>query len=253
MRWPVIERVTAISAPDAQIEGWVIKPRHVRAPYKTILYIHGGPHAGFGLSFQADSQELVGAGYAVAYGNSRGSTGYGSAFSSSIIGCWGEPEEADFNAFLNRLVRLGIAHKDKLGVTGVSGGGYLSGWLIGHTHRFKAAVPEQGVYSMFSMWGVSDAGKTLITLEMGASPMNDRNDTRHSHRLPTHTNAEHQRYSSRVRTTSVAPWSMAEQIYQTIHETGCSVELLRLQGYTHGLEIAGPPPLRRFRMNTIEA
>jgi dipeptidyl aminopeptidase/acylaminoacyl peptidase len=106
----------------------------------------------------------------VAFANPRGSTGYGDAFSKSIIGCWGKPEHKDFDAVLDELVARGIADPDSLGVTGVSGGGHLSGWLIGQTNRFKAAVPEQGVYNMFSMYGVSDAGVALIALEMDGPP-----------------------------------------------------------------------------------
>lgn len=253
VRWPDIEGCIVASAPGVTVEGWVLKPPHLSPPYKTILYIHGGPHVGFGLSFQADFQELVGAGYAVAYCNPRGSTGYGSGFSSAIVECWGQPEQEDFEAFLDELVRRGIAHPDLLGVTGVSGGGHLSGWLIGHTHRFKAAVPEQGVYNMFSMWGVSDAGSVLISLEMGGKPYEQPerywalSPVAHAHKCRTPTLLIQGENDLRC------PMEQAEQMYQTIHEAGCPVELLRLHGCTHGLELAGPPALRRFRMDAMKA
>jgi len=251
IRWPDIERITVRSAPGVTIEGWVLKPKHMRAPYKTILYIHGGPHAGFGLSFQADFQELVGAGYAVVFCNPRGSTGYSSDFASSILECWGKPETQDFSAILNKLIRDGIAHKDKLGVTGVSGGGHLSGWLIGHTHRFKAAVPEQGVYNMFSMWGVSDAGTMLINLEMGGDPYEqperywELSPVAHAHKCRTPTLLIQGENDIRC------PMEQAEQMYQTIRATDCPVELLRLNSCSHGLELVGPPPLRRYRMDAM--
>ncbi|MDP6810356.1 MAG: S9 family peptidase [Pseudomonadales bacterium] len=251
IRLPEIERLVVRSAPGVEVEGWVLKPKHVRAPYKTVLYIHGGPHAAFGLSFQVDFQELVGAGYAVVYCNPRGSTGYGSDFSSAIIGCWGEPETEDFNAILNNLTRRGIANKDRLGVTGVSGGGHLSGWLMGHTNRFKAAIPEQGVYNMFSMWGVSDAGKMLIELEMDGAP----------HEVPERYWAlSPLAYAHKCRTPTLliqgendirCPMEQAEAMYQAIYTSGSPVELLRLNNCSHGVEIAGPPPLRRFRMDAI--
>src|SRR5262249_53596864 len=135
IRLPRLERLVVRSARGVDIEGWVLKPTHVRAPYRTLLYIHGGPHSAFGNSFNCDFHELAGAGYAVAFANPRGSTGYGDAFSRAIIGCWGEPETRDFEKFLDALVDRGIAHPDRLGVMGVSGGGHLSGWLIGHTNR----------------------------------------------------------------------------------------------------------------------
>ena len=249
--WPGVEHVKVMSAPDTEIEGWVLTPPHLEPPYKTILYIHGGPHAAFGLSFNIDFQEIVGAGYALAYCNPRGSVGYGGEFSKSIVERWGEPESEDFHAFLDRLIELGIADGDKLGVTGVSGGGHLSGWLIGHTDRFKAAVPEQGVYNMFSMWGVSDAGKALINLEMGGDPHEcpERywalSPVAHAHKCKTPTLLIQGENDIRC------PMEQAEQMFSIIHHAGCEVEFLRLANCSHGLEIFGPPALRIARMDAM--
>jgi len=250
--WPELERVVVQSGEGAQIEGWVLKPREGKPPYKTILYIHGGPHAAFGYSYNEDFQELVGAGYALAFANPRGSVGYGDAFSTAIIGRWGHPEFEDFNALLDELVRRGISDPDKLGVTGVSGGGHLSAWLIGQTNRFKAAVPEQGVYNMFSFYGVSDAGIALITLEMGGPPHEqvqrywDLSPIAHAHKCKTPTLLIQGENDIRC------PMEQAEQLYTVLRHNGCKAELLRLRNCNHGLEISGPPPLRRFRMDAMK-
>ena len=76
----------------------------------------------------------------------------GDDFSQAIFRCWGDPEFRDFEAFLDVLVARDEADPDRLGVTGVSGGGQLRAELITHCYRFKAAVPEQGVHNMFSMY-----------------------------------------------------------------------------------------------------
>ncbi len=253
VRWPVAEHIEVKSSPNVTIEGWVLKPRHVRAPYKTLLCIHGGPHAGFGNSFNCDYHELAGAGYAIVTCNPRGSTGYGDEFSTSILGSWGHPETRDFNAVLDHLIKDGIAHKDRLGVTGVSGGGHLSGWLIGQTNRFKAAVPEQGVYNMLSMWGTSDAGKALIELEMGGPP-HKISDTywslsplAHAHKCRTPTLLIQGEQDIRC------PMEQAEQMYAALEHHGCTVELLRLDECSHGAQVGGKPELRRFRMDAIKA
>ena len=141
---PGTEHILVKNASGVEIEGWVLTPADSSPPFKTILNIHGGPHGTFPRAYYEDFQELVGAGYAVAFCNPRGSNGYGNAFSSAIVGCWGEPELEDFDAFLNEIIARGIADENRLAVTGVSGGGHLSAWLIGHTDRFKAAAPEQG-------------------------------------------------------------------------------------------------------------
>ena len=46
--------------------------------------------------------------------------------------------------------------EERMGVTGGSYGGYMSVWIIGHTDRFKAAVPQRCVSNLVSMWGSSD-------------------------------------------------------------------------------------------------
>jgi len=250
--WPEVERLVVKSSGGAEIEGWVLKPPHAKAPYKTLLYIHGGPHAAFGYSYCEDFQELVGAGYAVAFANPRGSVGYGDAFSTAIIGRWGKLEFDDFNALLDELVARKIADPDRLGVTGLSGGGHLSAWLIGHTNRFKAAVPEQGVYNMFSFYAISDAGVALATLEMGGHPHEqsqvywELSPVAHAHKCKTPTLLIQGENDIRC------PMEQAEQLYTILKYNGCKTEFLRLKDCNHGAELIGPPPLRRTRMDAMK-
>jgi dipeptidyl aminopeptidase/acylaminoacyl peptidase len=249
--WPDVRRLTVESAPGVIVEGWVMAPAGEIGPLKTLLFIHGGPHAGWGATFNEDFLEMAGAGYAVAFANPRGSTGYGDAFSTAIRERWGHPELEDFTAFLDALVAREIADPDRLGVTGVSGGGHLSGWLIGHTDRFKAAVPEQGLYNMLSMYGVSDAGVDLITHELGGAPHEQPerywalSPLAHAHKCLTPTLLIQGENDVRC------PMEQAEQFYTVLKKAGCEVELLRLRGCNHGAHIAGPPPLRRARMEAM--
>jgi dipeptidyl aminopeptidase/acylaminoacyl peptidase len=249
--WPRVERILAKTSDGAEVEGWVLVPATGQAPFKTILFIHGGPHAAWGASFNEDFLEMAGAGYAVAFANPRGSTGYGDAFSTAIVGQWGEPELEDFAAFVDALTARGIADPQRLGVSGVSGGGHLSAWLIGHTDRFKAAVPEQGVYNHISMYGVSDAGVELMTHELGGAPHEQPerywtlSPVAHAHKCKTPTLLIQGEADVRC------PMEQAEQLYTVLRRNGCTVELLRLRGCNHGLHIAGPPPLRRARMAAL--
>lgn len=249
--WPTVEHLIVKVKKGVEIEGWVMKPRSVRGPSKTILNIHGGPHAGYGYTFWEDMHQLVGAGYAVAFMNPRGSTGYGLKFQQSIFGVWGYPELEDFNAFLDELVKRKIAHPDKLGVTGISGGGHLSSWLIGHTDRFKAAVPEQGVYNMVSMWGVSDAGQVLIDMELQSRLHKD--PMKYWKHSPI-------AYANKCKTPTLllqgqddvrCPISQAEEYFSALKHYGCEVELIRMKKCNHGMQVGGRPSLRRFRMNSI--
>lgn len=250
--WPELETLSVASGGGTTVEGWILKPTTVKAPYPAILYIHGGPHAAFGHGYCEDFMELVGAGYAVIFANPRGSTNYGDAFSTAIIGCWGNPEFEDFNALLDDLVARGVIDNDRLGVTGLSGGGHLTGWLMTHTDRFKAAVPEQGVYNMFSMYGVSDAGIALISKEMGGAPHEqperywELSPLAHAHKCRTPALLIQGENDIRC------PMEQAEQLFTVLKHNGCEAELLRLRDCRHGTEIADVPSLRRLRMDAMK-
>ena len=248
LRPPRVEHIRARTAPGIEIEGWMLLPQASRGPQKTLLFIHGGPHFGFGYAFNEDFHEMLAAGYAVACANPRGSSGYGDRFSTAIVGRWGELELQDLNAFLDELIERGLADADRLGVTGQSGGGHLTAWLIGHTDRFKAAVPEQGVYNLVSMYGVSDAGIHLVTLEMDGPPHArwqrywELSPIAHAHRCKTPTLLIQGESDLRC------PMEQAEQLYAVLRQNGCEVELLRLKDCCHGQELYGSPALRRLRL-----
>jgi dipeptidyl aminopeptidase/acylaminoacyl peptidase len=249
---PNVEHFNAQTRDGANVESWVLIPQHVPGPHKTLLYIHGGPHAAFGWGYPEDMHELVGAGYAVVCANSRGSCGYGDDFMSAITGRWGELELIDFDAVLDVLVERGITDPKRIGVMGVSGGGHLSAWLITHSERFAAAVPEQGVYSMFSMFGVADCGPELIAREMGGLP----------HECPeVYWRLSPVAHARNCRTPTLliqgeddvrCPMQQAEEFYTALKLAGCKVEFLRLKGCAHGIQMVGPPHLRRYRMDAIK-
>ena len=126
-------------------------------PAPTLVYIHGGPHAMYGAeNLFFEYQVLAAAGYCVIYPNPRGSKGYGEAWTKALKGNWAVPAMQDVMAGIDHAIRLKWADPDKLGIIGGSYGGYLTGWIIGQTNRFKAAIPERGVYDLVSMAGTTD-------------------------------------------------------------------------------------------------
>lgn len=58
---------------------------------------------------------------------------------------------------------------ERLGVTGVSYGGYMSNWIITHTNRFKAAVSVSSISNLISVWG-TDANTLWFESDMGFMP-----------------------------------------------------------------------------------
>jgi dipeptidyl aminopeptidase/acylaminoacyl peptidase len=242
---PVSVEHLAFTGADGQaVEGWLMRPPTGAAPYPTVLYIHGGPHSGFGHLFSFDFHMLAGAGYAVLFVNQRGSTGYGEAFASQIIGDWGNHDYRDLMAGVDEAVARGLADPERLGVCGLSGGGNLSCWIVGQTGRFKAAVPENPVTNWVSFYGVSDIGTWFAPAELGGHP----------HEVPeVYARCAPITYAHRCTTPTLliqgeadyrCPAEQSEQFYAVLKVAGCPVEMLRLPAAPHAASIDGPPAIR---------
>jgi dipeptidyl aminopeptidase/acylaminoacyl peptidase len=188
---------------------------------------------------------LVGAGYAVLMVNHRASTGYGDAFSTAIKGDWGNLDYHDLMAGVDYAIAQGWSDADRLGVCGLSGGGNLSCWIVGQTHRFKAAVPENPVTNWVSFYGVSDIGVWFAREELGGDP----------HEIPEiYARCSPITYAHRCTTPTLmvigendwrCPPEQGEQFYATLKANGCPVEMLRLPLSSHAATIVGALDVRR--------
>lgn len=134
------------------IEGELLKPLnydgHSRVP--TVILVHGGPTGAWSDSIDSWGQLLVTHGFAVAYFNIRGSTGYGEKFVEMNRADWGGADFKDVMAGVDYLISQGIADPNKLGIGGWSYGGYMSEWAITQTNRFKAAVSGAGMVDLIA-------------------------------------------------------------------------------------------------------
>lgn len=248
---PDVVEVAGTGADGARVEAWFLKPAAGTAPYPTVLYIHGGPHGAFGHTFHADMQLLAGAGYGVLLANQRGSTGYGDAFATKIIGDWGNHDYHDLMGAVDAAIEAGLADADRLGVCGLSGGGNLTTWIVGQTDRFKAAVPENPVTSFISMFGVQDVGLWFAPKEIGGPPHElletyvRMSPLTNAHRCTTPTLMVQGEFDMRC------PPEQSEQFYATLKLAGCPVEMLRLPNSPHAGAIYGPPPIRRAQNEAL--
>jgi dipeptidyl aminopeptidase/acylaminoacyl peptidase len=101
---------------------------------------------------------LTSAGYRVAMPNIRGSATFGFDWAHALSGRWGEADAADAMAVADHLVRLGLTDERRIGIYGLSYGGFLVQWLVGVTDRFAAGVAENGVANQVSAWANSYFG-----------------------------------------------------------------------------------------------
>jgi dipeptidyl aminopeptidase/acylaminoacyl peptidase len=239
------------SIDGAPVEGWFLRQAGSEGALPTVLGIHGGPHAGWGAQFNFDHLMFAGAGYGVLLVNQRASTGYGDAFATAIQGDWGNLDYADLMAGVDHAIEEGLADPDRLGVFGISGGGNLTGWVIGHTERFKAACPENPVFNWFSMYGTSDIGADFGVRELGGTPYEIEDVYRRCSPIT---------YADRVTTPTLflqhesdfrCPAEQTEQFFTVLRVNGVPAEMLRFPNTPHGGSILGPISHRRAQNEAL--
>jgi dipeptidyl aminopeptidase/acylaminoacyl peptidase len=141
-----------------KIETWVQKPPDFdpNKKYPLILNIHGGPHTAYGYTFDHEIQWMAAKGYVVIYPNPRGSTSYGQDFGNIIQYHYPGDDFKDLMAGVDQLVKRGYIDEKHMGVTGGSGGGLLTDWVVGHTTRFAAAVAQRDIADWSAFWYSAD-------------------------------------------------------------------------------------------------
>ena len=153
-----VEEVWYTSSGSTKVQGWIVKPPSFDASkkYPLILEIHGGPFSMYNVAFNWMFENFAANNYVVLYTNPRGSTGYGSAFSNGIDHNYPGPDYDDLMAGVDTVVGKGYIDTSRMYVSGCSGGGVLSSWVIGHTDRFAAAAVRCPVIDWISMAGHTD-------------------------------------------------------------------------------------------------
>jgi len=154
-----VEEITwRSSVGDHDIQGWIVTPPDFDAAkkYPLLLEIHGGPFAAYGPHFTAEIQLYAAAGYVVLYANPRGSTSYGDEFANEIHHNYPGQDYDDLMSGVDAVIARGYIDDDQLFVTGGSGGGVLTAWIVGKTGRFAAAVSAKPVINWTSMTLYSD-------------------------------------------------------------------------------------------------
>jgi dipeptidyl aminopeptidase/acylaminoacyl peptidase len=152
------EEIWYTSFDGKKIEAWIQKPPDFdpAKKYALILNIHGGPHTAYGYVFDHEFQWMAAKGYVVLYPNPRGSTSYGQQFGNIIQYHYPGDDFKDLMIGVDEVLKRGYVDPKKLGVTGGSGGGLLTNWVIGHTDRFAAAVSQRDIASWADWWYSAD-------------------------------------------------------------------------------------------------
>jgi acylaminoacyl-peptidase len=231
------------STDQRRLQGWIIKPPGFDAAkkYPLLLEIHGGPFASYAPSFAAELQLYAAAGYVVLYMNPRGSTGYGEEFANLIHHDYPDKDYDDLMSGVDAVIGRGYIDSDRLFVTGGSGGGVLTAWIVGHTDRFRAAVVVKPVINWTSFVLTGDMNNYFYRYWFGAFPWQDQ---------PAYWRRSPLAYVGNVRTPTMlmtgevdyrTPSSEAEQFYQALKLRKIDTALVRVPNASH--DISARPSL----------
>ena len=150
----VVEEFKVPSSHDGlEIEAWVALPPDFEADgsFPMVLEIHGGPYAMYGPFFASEIQRYAAEGYVTVYVNPRGSSGYGEDFALEIDQAYPGYDYDDLMSVVDDLIARDYVDPDRLFVTGGSGGGILTAWIVTKTDRFAAAASIKPVINWMTM------------------------------------------------------------------------------------------------------
>ncbi len=225
-----------------QVQAWLMLPKAAaHGPVPLVLEIHGGPFASFGDRFSIKHQMLAAAGYAVLAVNPRGSTGYGEGFLQALHDRYPGPDWDDLMHVLDAVAERPDIDPENLFVAGVSGGGTLTLWSVGHTDRFRAAVAIKPVVAWESWVLSADIGPSVGRTWMGgdmpweaAEKYRARSPLTHLHRATTPTMVMAGETDSRT------PASEALQAYTALKLAGVATAYARGPDVSHSSAVYRP-------------
>jgi dipeptidyl aminopeptidase/acylaminoacyl peptidase len=245
-----------IDGPAGPIQTWVVSPaRAGGGPLPTIVVLHGGPTGCHAPGGTMDSIMLAARGYRLVLPNIRGSDTHGAAWIKGLDGRWGDADQADVLAAVDAVVERGLADPKRLGVMGLSYGGYLTQWLIGHTDRFAAAASENGVANQVSAWATSYFGVHYNRRHSLGDPLSERGMRRLWKMSPLSAASEIQAplLMLQAEEDQICPASDNEQLFTALKVLGRRVEYILYPEEHHEMKNYGRPDRRIDRMDRILA
>jgi dipeptidyl aminopeptidase/acylaminoacyl peptidase len=233
-----VEEIWYKSSHDQRdIQGWIIYPPDFdpKKKYPLILEIHGGPFANYGSRYTFELQLFAAKGYVVLYTNPRGSTSYGAEFGNLIHHNYPGNDYEDLISGVDAVIAKGFIDDKNLFVTGGSGGGVLTAWIVGHTNRFKAAVVAKPVINWYSFVLYADNPGFFYKYWFPGFPWDH---TEHYMKRSPLTYAKNVKTPTMLLTGEVdyrTPMAESEQYYTALKLNKVETALVRIQEASHGI------------------
>jgi dipeptidyl aminopeptidase/acylaminoacyl peptidase len=238
-----VRMIEAASSFDGRpVQSWLTLPPSHRdgQRHPLILEIHGGPFAAYGPHFSTDNQLYAAAGYAVLSVNPRGSTSYGAEFANLIHHAYPGNDYDDLMSAVDAAIAQGIADPERLYVTGGSGGGVLTAWIIGKTNRFRAAAVQKPVIDWSSFALTADSPAYFSRYWFGAFPWEDHEAFWRRSPLSLVGNVQTPTLVVVGSEDYRTPVSESEQYYTALQLRDVPTALVKVPGASHGGLAARP-------------
>lgn len=208
--------------------------------YPVVLDIHGGPVA-------TSTQDLTGVegpmtqvyakrGYFVFRPNYRGSDNLGDAFLQAIVGDVSSGPGKDNLAAVAALRKTGMIDESRIFVSGWSGGGLQTSWLIGHADFWRAAVTGAGVHDWYEQAVLADINENFAQVFFaGLTPFTTAGRAAYKAESPI-------TYVDAIRTPTLVlsdtrdqrvPVSQSYILYHALKEHGVPVQFTVFPRYGH--------------------
>jgi len=235
------------------IEGWLVTPPDFDASkkYPLILEIHGGPFTAYGPHFSAELQLMAAAGYVVLYTNPRGSTSYGHDFANEIHHNYPGQDYDDLMAGVDAAIAGGYVDPNRLYVTGGSGGGVLTAWIVGKTDRFRAAVVAKPVINWISTSLTTDIAAFMPAYWFAQAPWEDPDEYWRRSPLSLVGNVTTPTMLLTGEQDHRTPIPESEQFYAALKLRKVDTAMVRIPDASHG--IAGRPSQLIAKIDNILA
>ena len=227
-------RISWESFDGTKIEGWFYLPpqaTHEKVPL--IVAPHGGPYLSWGDSYVHEFQVLAGKGYAILAPNLRGSVGYGEDFSRKLLNDWGGADLRDLHAGIDHIIATEAIDENRLGITGMSYGGYLTNFAITQSNRFKAAVSRNGISSLETVSRLSDHSIWYTASMPDEKQRHERSPLTFANQIVTPLLLLH------AENDQDCPFSEALQLFTTLRTRKQKVELVRYHNTSHLMDWPG--------------
>ena len=230
---------------DFEIESRVLLPPDFdeSKSYPMVLDIHGGPNGRFSDNFDPVHQILATNGYIVLAVNPRGSSTYGPEFTKSVLGDWGGEDYLDILASVDELAGRPYVDESRMAVHGFSYGGFMSGWIVGHDHRFKAAIVGAMCANLHSMYGTSDIGTSFGEINWGGPYTGARDKFLHHSPITYTPNVQTPVLLLHGEDDLRCPIEQSEQYFVALKRLGKTVEFVRFPNSPHRFRKMGHPSM----------